>query len=68
MAEKDDHQYLAGDVDPPQHQSLLVLFSGPPDIAPRPGIGPARWMLSNDVIENVVHDNLVSITYSVSAA
>ena len=67
MAEKDDHQNLGGDVGPPQHRFLLVLFSGPPDIVPWQGIGPARLTLSNDVVDNVVHDILVSFTYSVSA-
>jgi hypothetical protein len=43
-------------VGPPQHQFLLVLFSGPPDIVPWPGIKPARLMLSNDVVDNIVHD------------
>ena len=52
MAEKDDLQNLGGDVGPPQHQFPLVLFSGPPDIVPWPGIGPARLMLSNDVVDN----------------
>jgi hypothetical protein len=68
MAEKDDLQNLGGDVDPPQHRFLLVLFSGPPDIVPWPGIGPARLMLSDDVVDNIVHGVLVSLTYSVSAA
>ena len=67
MAEKDDHQILGGDVGPPQHRFRLVLFFGPPDIEPWPGIGPARLTLSNDVLDNVVYDFLVSFTYSVSA-
>jgi hypothetical protein len=56
-------------VGPPQHRFLLVLFSGPLDIVPWPGIGPARLMMSNDVVDNVniVNDVLVSFTYSVSA-
>ena len=52
MAEKDDLQNLGGDVGPLQHQFPLVFFSGPPDIVPWPGIGPARLMLSNDVVDN----------------
>jgi hypothetical protein len=67
MAEKDDLQNLGGDVGPPQHQFLLVLFSGRPDIVPWSGIGSAWLMLSNDVVDNIVHDILVSLTYSVSA-
>ena len=67
MAEKDDLQNLEGDVGPPQHQFLLVLFSGPPDIVPWSGTGSARLKLSNDVVDNIVHDILVSLTYSVSA-
>ena len=67
MAEKDDLQNLEGDVGPPQHQFLLVLFSGPPDIVPWSGIGSARLKLSNDVVDNIVYDILVSLTYSVSA-
>ena len=67
MVEKDDLQNLGGDVGPPQNRFLLVLFSGPPDIVPWPGIGPARLTLSNDVVNsNTVHDILVSFTYSVS--
>ena len=68
MAEKYDLRNLGGDVDPPQHRFLLVLFSGPPDIVPWPGIGSARLMLTDDVVENMVQDILVSLTYSVSAA
>jgi hypothetical protein len=67
MAEKDDLQNLGGDVGPPQHRFLLVLFSGPPDIVPWPGIGSARLTLSNDVVNNTVHEILALFTYSVSA-
>jgi hypothetical protein len=68
MAEMDDLQNLGGDVGPPQHRFLLVPFSGTPDIVPRPGIGSARLTLSNDAVDNIVHDILVSFTYSVRAA
>ena len=67
MEEKNDLQNLGGDAGPPQHQFLLVLFFGPPDIVPWPGIGTARLPLSNDAVDNIVHDNLASFTYSVSA-
>ena len=56
MVVKDDLQNLGGDVGPPQHRFLLVLFSGPPDIVPWPGIGPARLKLSNDAFNNIVRD------------
>ena len=52
---------------PPQHRFLLVLFSGPPDIVPWPGIGTAPLTLSNDIVDNIVHDILVLFTYGVSA-
>ena len=68
MAEKDDHQNLGDDVRPPQHQFLLVLFSEPPGIVPWPGIGPALLMLSNDAADNIVLENHISFTYSVTAA
>ena len=68
MAEKDDLQNLGGDVRPPQHRFLLVIFSGPPDIVPWQGIVSARLRLSNDAVDNIVHDILVSFTYSVSAS
>ena len=55
MAEKDDLQNLEGDVSPPQHRFLLVLFSGPPDIVPWPGTGPAQLTLSNDAVNKIVH-------------
>jgi hypothetical protein len=67
MVEKDDLQNLGGDVGQPQHRFLLVLFSVPPDIVPWPGIGPARLTLSNDAVDNIVHDIFDSCTYSVSA-
>ena len=67
MAEKDDPQNLGGDVGPPQHRFLLVLFSEPPDIVPWLGIGPPRPTLSNVAVDVIVHDILVSLTYSVSA-
>ena len=67
MVEKDDLQNLGGDVGPPLHRFLLELFSGPPDIVPWPGIGPARLTLSIDAVDNIVQDILVSFTYSVSA-
>jgi hypothetical protein len=67
MAEKNDLQNLGGDAGPPQHRFLLVLFSGPPDIVPWSGIGSARLRLSNDAVDNIVHDIFVSFTYSVSA-
>jgi hypothetical protein len=54
-------------VGPPQHRFLLVLFSGPPDIVPWSRIGSAQLTLSNEVVDNVVHDILVSFTYGVSA-
>ena len=67
MAERNDLQNLGGDVRPLQHRFLLVLFSGLPDIVPWPGIGPARLTLSNYAVDNIVHDILVSFTYSVRA-
>ena len=67
MAEKDDLQNLGGDVGPRQRRFLLVLFSGPLDIVPWPKIGSARLTWSNEVVDNVVHDILVSFTYGVSA-
>ena len=68
MAEKDDLQNLGGDAGPPWHRFLHVPFSGPPDIVPWPGIGTAWLKLSNDAVDNIVHDSLVSFTYSVSAS
>ena len=68
MAGKDDLQNLGGDLGPPQHRFLLVLSSGRPDIMPWPGIGPVRLMLSNDAVDKLVHDILVSFTYSVCAS
>jgi hypothetical protein len=68
MAEKNDLQNLGGDVGPPQHRFLLVPFSGPPDILPWSGIGSARLSLSNDVVDNTVHNIFASFTYSFSAA
>jgi hypothetical protein len=67
MAEKDDLQNLGGDVGPPQHRFLPVLFSGPPDIVPLPEIESAQLNLSNDVVNNIVHIILVSFTYGVRA-
>ena len=55
MAEKDDLQNLGGDVGPPQHRFLLVLFSGPLDIVPWSGIGSAPPTLSNDAVDNIFH-------------
>ena len=68
MAEKDDLQIPGDDVGPPQHRFPLVLFSGPPDIVPWPGKGTAQLTLSNYAVDNIVHEILVSFTYSVSAA
>ena len=52
---------------PPKHRFLLVSFSGPPDIVPWSGIESSHLTLSNDVVDNIVDDNLVLFTYSVSA-
>ena len=68
MAEKDDHQNLGDDVHQPQHQFLLVLFSGRPDILPWQGIVSARLTLSNNAVNNIFHDILASFTYSVGAS
>ena len=68
MAEKDDLQNLGGDVGQPQYLFLLVLLFGPPDIVPWPGIGPAQLSLSNDAVNKIVHDILVSFTNSVSTS
>ena len=68
MAEKDDHQNLGDAMRPPQYRFLLVLFSGPPDIVPWQGIGPAQFPMSNDVAVNIIHDIHVSFTYSVTAS
>ena len=65
MAKKDDLQNLGGDVRPPRHPFLLVLFFGLPDIVPWPGIGPARLTLSNDAVDNIVHGILISFTYGI---
>ena len=67
MAEKDDLQNLGGDVGPPQHRFLLVLFFGPPDIVPWPVTGPAQLTSSNDAVDKIVHNvvSLNSFTYSV---
>ena len=67
MAGKDDPQNLGDDGCPLQHRFLLVLFSGPPDIVPWPGIVPAQLNLSNGAADNIFHDIRVSFTYSVSA-
>ena len=67
MAEKDDHQNLGGELGPPQNRFLLVLFSGPPDIVPWLGIGPAQLTLSNCIVDNIVNDILIWFTYCVSA-
>ena len=50
--------YLGDDVGPSQHRFLLVLFSGPPDKVPWPGIGLAQLSLSNDIVDNIIHDIL----------
>ena len=55
MAKKDDPQNLGGEVGPPQHRFLLVLFSGPLDILPWPGKDHARLTLSNEAVGNIVH-------------
>ena len=46
---------------PPQQRFLLVLFSGPPDIVPWPGIGTAPLTSSNDIVHDIVHDILIHL-------
>jgi hypothetical protein len=66
MVEKDDLQNLGGDLSLPGRRFLLGLSSEPPDIAPLPGIALARLRLSNDAINDIVNDNILS-TLTVSA-
>jgi hypothetical protein len=68
MVEKDSLGNLEDDLSPRQCQFLLELSSALPDIMPLPGITFAQMTQSNDAINLLMSDIVLSFAHSISAS